>query len=171
MQETASHLLGKYFKKPHSQKQNVNSKNEHPLIIKFTTDPYMGTRVESSINAKIDHSMNHIELPKEHFILVLQAIDKIESFENTIEDYKNSLHSKNQRINDLSSELEQAKIDLVNARKEYELEKQVLESHIKALNTIIDEKNTEVSNYKNLINEKNSYKNSLEKVFSFYSMF
>jgi len=164
MQETASNLLGKYFKKAQSQKTVASSKDEHPLILKFITDPYLKTEVESSLNTKLDYSMNHVELPKDLFIKIIKEIEKIDSFQTIIADYDSTLNEKDKRINELASQLEQTKVEFLRFKKEQEPEKQMLDSKIRDLNSIIEEKNQEISKLKRIINEKNSHENELKDV-------
>src|SRR5688572_26561900 len=113
MQETASNLLGRYFKKqpqhPQSKKQENISKNEHPLIIKFATDPYMGTKVEGSMDTKIDFEMNHILLPKKVFLNVLKELERLKPLEIITKEQGGKITELNREIEDLSAQCHQSK--------------------------------------------------------------
>ena len=138
MQETASNLIGRYFKKQpaslQTRRQDIILKDEHPLIIKFATDPYMGTKVEKSIDMKITYDINHITLPKNLFVAVLKEFERLKPLEKIVKTQEENINSLNNEIEDLRIKYNQAKEDFSRLESREEQTKELLNNQIKELN-------------------------------------
>ena len=138
MQETASNLIGRYFKKQpasiQTRRQDIILRDEHPLVIKFATDPYMGTKVEKSIDMKITYDINHITLPKGLFVAVLKEFERLKPLEKIVKTQEEKINNLNTEIEDLRVKLNQAKEEFSSLESREEQTKELLNNQIKDLN-------------------------------------
>lgn len=168
MQETAYNLLGRFLQKQpqqsSSKKQDDYIKNEHPLLLKFATDPYFGTCVDGSINQKITFDAEHVVMPKKLFTSLLKSLEKANAYEGQMKEQQNKNDELNKHIEELLAQNEQEKAKVIKIEEENEQAKQLLNEKIKELNDAIQARDQKLEKYKSLIAEQEEDLTRLKEV-------
>ena len=168
MQETAYNLLGRFLPKQlqqtGSKKQEDYLKNEHPLLLKFATDPYFATNVNASINQKIAFDAEHIIIPKKLFTSLLKSLEKANTYEGQIKEQQVKNEELSKHIEELLAQKEQDKAKVISIEEEAEQSKRLLNDKIKELNFTIQARDKKLEKYKNVIAEQEEELTRLKEV-------
>jgi hypothetical protein len=112
MSESKTNLLSKYFSKPQqtAQPKKLDKlRGEHPLFFKFAIDPYFGTKIDETIDAKLDYQLNHITMPKDLFDFILKEFERLKAFENVNIQHDNQIDQLKHQIIELKRKISRKK--------------------------------------------------------------
>ena len=169
MSETATNLLGKYFKKPQqaTQTKTLNKlRDEHPLFFKFAIDPYFGSKIDETIDTKLDYQMNHITMPQDLFHFILKEFERLKAFENVNIQHDNQIDQLKHQISELKSKYKEEKENVSRIQLEEQQHKEALENKIKSLMDIIEQRDKVIKQHEEKINDREFTIFKLKNVFS-----
>ncbi len=167
MSESKPNLLSKYFSKPQqaAQPKKLDKlRDEHPLFFKFAIDPYFGTKIDETIDAKLDYQMNHITMPKDLFLFILKEFERLKAFENVNIQHDNQIDQLKHQIIELKAKNQQEKDNISRIKQEEEEQRELLEGKVKTLVEIIEQRDKIIKQGEEKIHDRDLSISKLKEV-------